>query len=402
MRKKKSLAPEPDSSPLRTIPKEEIPRPEEKGGQIEPLKTSKIISKCPDPISTIRGSGIPLSELTPHKKNQTIDELRLIKGDKLLERWPSYDPTQIIDFVQDEILSMIDYTTGDPWTPKGGGLTKGYLNWISTRPPDMQRRLFSDLRFREADIEKFEKKPDFKEESHHKPAPIKPIQKSEGKPIQNNPYVFKKAGPGWEMIFDGGRMEGLKGLGFAYMHYLIKNDHRSFSALELYRAVNKEKERITLKSLPVEAGEDEPGDEENNLRGFQITSEVPNKAEDPKADEATVKSIQKSLQDINILLEEAQDNHDIQRISALKRKRDELMGEFGKYQWKSKSKVVKKIFPNDETRVSGSISRDISRALEGLRKHDELAYEHFFHSFKPISRFPKKYKPAQKILWILS
>lgn len=142
----------------------------------------KIISDAPEPISIIRGSGIPFSEFTPHKKNQTIDELLLIRGEELLERWSWYDPMQIIYFVLQGELAMIDSTTGDP--SKGGGLTKGYLNWISSRPPDMQRRLFSDLRFRKTDIEEFEKKPAFKKGVHHKPTPIKPIQEPAEKAIQ--------------------------------------------------------------------------------------------------------------------------------------------------------------------------------------------------------------------------
>ncbi len=220
------------------------------------------------------------------------------------------------------------------------------------------------------------------------------LPQEQGTAAINEQFVFKKTGPGWSIFFEGKELGPFKNKGFAYIHHCIENSHKSFSAVELYKAVNAGEAPNTLKSLPVEAGEDE--------ERFQITSGVPNKAEDPKADQTTVKSIQKRLQDINILLEEAQDNHDIQGIPALKRKRDELMGELGKYQWKSKSKVVKKIFSNDETRVSGSIFRAISRSLEELRKHNELAYEHFSHAFKPISHFPKKYKPAKKIPWILS
>jgi hypothetical protein len=224
------------------------------------------------------------------------------------------------------------------------------------------------------------------------------------KPI-NDQFVFKKAGPGWIIVFEGKALGPFKNKGFAYMHHCVENSHKSFSALELYKAVNGEEERNTLKSLPIEAGEDEAGDdikEKNDFRGFQFTSGVPNKAGDFKADEKTLSSIQNRQKEIRDELDEAERNNDVGKMGKLKFEREQIMKYLEKIQWKKGGKIIRKIFSNDETKVRDRIFHAISRALEELRKHNELAYEHFSHAFKPISNFPKKYKPAKKIPWILS
>ncbi len=104
------------------------------------------------------------------KKDTPTDELILIQGDKLLERWPWSDPTEILYCVLQGTLTMIDYLTGHPWTPKGGGMTKSYLNWISSRPVDKRKGHFSSLRFRIIDIEEFERKPGFKKVPEPRPS----------------------------------------------------------------------------------------------------------------------------------------------------------------------------------------------------------------------------------------
>lgn len=187
----------------------------------------------------------------------------------------------------------------------------------------------------------------------------------------NEQFVFKKAGPGWIITFDGNLMGPFKGKGFDYLHYLIQNARREYSNLELDKALNA-RENILL-------------DRVVSVEGWQ-----------EKTDSKALGQYKKRLMEIAEERRKAEVGNDQILTQALNDEAEEIGNELKNCRWYGKTKS----FSNVERKISNKVSRAIGRALDHFKVHNEKVYEHFKEALGHPHSLTKHYNPTPEIPWI--
>ena len=211
-------------------------------------------------------------------------------------------------------------------------------------------------------------------------------------------FVFKKtAGGGWQIVFHGEFIGPLKGKGFDFMHFCIRNAPKAFTNTELENAINF-KTGISGESRQVrlDRNSDSKVGEEYH-EGFQVGGL---KAISGKKQELTdmkaLAAVYKELQDKKAELEKARDEGNTIEADFLERDVNRIEEEIDGLSFKGKFKY----FRDDVNRVSDRVNRAIGRAIDLLTPNPE-AYEHFKKAFNPIHSNSHRYNSPERINWIL-
>jgi hypothetical protein len=214
----------------------------------------------------------------------------------------------------------------------------------------------------------------------------------------NPEFLFKKtAGGGWQIVFQGEFIGPLKGKGFDFMHFCIRNAPKAFTNTELENAVNF-KTGISGESpqMRIDRNSDSKDGKEYS-EGFQVGGL---KAISGKKQELTdmkaLAEIYKELQSKKAELEKAKDEGRTIDADFLEREVDKIEEEIDGLSFKGKFKY----FRDDANRASDRVNRAIGRAIDLLTPSPE-AYEHFKKAFTPIHAYSHRYNPSEKIDWTL-
>jgi hypothetical protein len=203
-------------------------------------------------------------------------------------------------------------------------------------------------------------------------------------PVEQARYSFVNKGPTWAISFDGGKpIEGLRGKGFSVIHYFVNHPKKRFSASAL---------QSIFDPGPGEAAPElwdgPPKDEDDNGHQGDIGSGV-------ILDSKALREIRARREELLEELREAEEDHDLGRQKKINVELEKLKTFALDKTWRGRSAR----FRDDGTTIEDRYVRQIKRALNALKKHDETAWRHFRDALRPVKNFC--YNPAHEIDWML-
>jgi hypothetical protein len=195
--------------------------------------------------------------------------------------------------------------------------------------------------------------------------------------------IFRQTGPTWELTYQGKPLKGLKGKGFKYIHFLVKNIEAEYHTNQLAEEV----EGICPDSL-VGTSDHKYNDKKADKNHVDHRDMVYGKSK---------KELQKSWKDLKKELKKAEENNDPGRTE---KARKELEG-FEEYYYelmRPDGKSRKFIDPTLQTK--NRIAKSIDRALKKIKEYNETIYNHFHNALKPVHSEYLSYTPDQNIDWL--
>ncbi|HSM48564.1 MAG TPA: hypothetical protein VK872_12155, partial [Draconibacterium sp.] len=174
----------------------------------------------------------------------------------------------------------------------------------------------------------------------------------------NKRYSFKQNGKAWTLVFDWKKTDGLLGIGFVYIDYLLKNAGKVFSPNELYglRGINASQSSMTKDEMKAEK--------------LFIDENIP----DPIYDEKAKNEIKKKLYQLKNEIEEAVGYGYLEEAEKLRKEFYRLTDHALIASVKSRNRLNKGQ-SNDE-RTINRVGKSIGRALKQIEKYDRIAFEH--------------------------
>ncbi len=207
------------------------------------------------------------------------------------------------------------------------------------------------------------------------------------------PYVMKKEGKGWKMVFNGKTMSGLRQIGFSYLYHLICHPNEYFFHADLFIAAGK--------GMPVSEPKKNSGS-----KGSKTVKYVDDKGEPVAIRMIDDKGLKDLFDRIEKLKDEIAEAKEFGNNKKALMKEDELQ-QTRKYLSQVYDKTKKRIrYIKDANlkKVTDSVGKAILRALEDIREEDPGAYQHFANAIgiKNLYQDTLVYRPApdEKIEWI--
>jgi hypothetical protein len=186
---------------------------------------------------------------------------------------------------------------------------------------------------------------------------------SEEKQIEKPKYLFKKTDEGYLMVFEGEEVKLINQIGYAYLHYCMKNSEKEFTNKELELAV-----RGTFCD-PIETRQEMIGSKEFEALKNERDDLKERIAEAERNNDGSIRLLEEKLEKINCFLS--------QTTVAQRRS---------------------KIITDGTIKASKRVSIALFRAIENLSNHEDI-YTHFKQAFKPYASC-KKYRPSEPLPWI--
>jgi len=217
-----------------------------------------------------------------------------------------------------------------------------------------------------------------------------------GGTAKNRPveYVFQKTGPTWKIVYENHVLEGLKGKGFEYIQYLVKNPYKKFHINDLIIAIDGEHAELIDKKTTVEF--ESPKKEDVDSPGKKMNQAEESIDSKATADQKTKRQLKEKLQDLESEIHEAEELQHIEKAEKLKKEKDELIKYSTEYYGLGGRD---RQFRDEAVKQKDRITQRIRRAVQSIKKHDKMAGDHFYHALKPINSFELSYSPDRKIIW---
>nr|WP_321402075.1 hypothetical protein [uncultured Desulfobacter sp.] len=199
------------------------------------------------------------------------------------------------------------------------------------------------------------------------------------------PYVMKKEGKAWKIVFNGNPMSSLRRIGFAYLYHLICNPNEYFFHADLFIAAGK--------GLPVSSAKDNV--EFVDAKGEPIATRM--------IDDEGLQNLFNRIKKLKNELDDAID---------FKREEDgmQLNKEFEQTKkylnqvYDKKKKRIRYLKDANAKKVTDSVGKAIKRALEDIQEENPDAYQHFSKAIGINNLYQDSlmYRPApeDKIDWI--
>ncbi|MFH1102444.1 MAG: hypothetical protein V1714_01585 [Pseudomonadota bacterium] len=184
------------------------------------------------------------------------------------------------------------------------------------------------------------------------------------------PYVFKNTAPTWEITYEKKKMNVLKGLGFAYIFFLISHSPDTYGVEEL----------DNIGRRPDSSGELDH--EELTIKRTLSDQRI--------GDEKTISYLKGSWSKLKKELKVAEDNNDLIKAE---QKRKELED------FKRQIYENRKSFTNDTIKAMERVNRNLRTALNTIKEIDVKAYDHFYSALKPLKSKHHAYHPNPVIDW---
>ena len=199
------------------------------------------------------------------------------------------------------------------------------------------------------------------------------------------PYVMKREGKAWKMVFNGKAISGLRQIGFSYLYHLICNPNEYFFHEDLFIAAGK--------GMPV-------SEAENNVEYVDAKGKsVATRAIDDKGLQELFKRIKKLKNEIAEAIELGKDKKAIM----LGNERQETQ-KYLKQVYDKKKKRIRYVKDANAKKVTDSVGKAIKRALEDIQEENPDAYQHFSKAIGINNLYQDSlmYRPApeDKIDWI--
>ncbi len=232
--------------------------------------------------------------------------------------------------------------------------------------------------FKLEDVEKFEKKFGI----NTKPKTQKKLPEE-----LSSQYVFRKTGPTWTIVYKGKELNGLKGKGFQFIHYLVLHERKGFYTNDLA----KEVEKVHPDMLREFSRLQEVGSDSNNIKG---KNHIDHRS---MIDDKYEKDLKEQRDYLAQELRKAENDNDLPRIQKFRAKYEEL-GTYLHQLIRPNGKPRK--FGDSTTRTKERITKAIKRALQEINDHDENTWRHFNSALSPIHSYKLSYTPDRHIDWL--
>jgi hypothetical protein len=207
----------------------------------------------------------------------------------------------------------------------------------------------------------------------------------QGKSIKEAEYAYLKIGSTWKMVWAGKEIINSRQGGFKYFHYCMEHPEGKFEHIDLHKLLNKSPVAHSKGCPSIE--ELKEGFSFGDLKGFIERQ--------PIITFDTITKIREYSTELNKEIEDKIKGGDnVEKLRAEKEAIEEYMLECERH-------GRLKVFHDTESKISNTIGKAMSRALQELRKANEEAYTHFYKAFKPINSSTKKYNPTNPIPWVL-
>jgi hypothetical protein len=307
-----------------------------------------------------------------------------ISGEELKKRWGIENP------------DLLEYMlTGDleTYTHSLEVLPKEYIREMTSGPsaylpPDWPEAGYDGFWFRIENVltieEAFSLAPENGgiKEKHTEP------RGDDGHRVSTEPqsdYAFINTGATWKIIFHGKETAGLRTKGWVYIHYLVQHPHKTFGAPEM-RALDGINTNHVL--------EDSATHEDWRIDKDHKTQKTERKS--ANSNQSYIDKMMKLKNRYKCQAEEEKRKGNAEK--AIKLEQDMRATETALHQYIKHNREKAGLETRQATEMVG---KNIKRALDELKSHDEKAYEHFYIALKPIRTSPFAYNPTQKISWQL-
>ena len=226
-------------------------------------------------------------------------------------------------------------------------------------------------------------------------------------------YAFFSEGPTWTIIFNRKVLRGLRGGGFQYIEYLIKNPGKRFHVTQLHEIIvgsavddfsdddkttDETSEENTFDCNDDERSDETAGDNESNIEYIarELGISFKGVSRHKKIDDKSYAHYKTIIFNLNKEIEEARKKGDISTENQKQDDRDKIRSFF-----------LKDIglggrpreFRDENTKIKDKIARAINRAISKIEKDDPEMAEHFKKSLTPIYSFQQCYHPDMEINW---
>jgi hypothetical protein len=195
--------------------------------------------------------------------------------------------------------------------------------------------------------------------------------------IQEARYAFFQESPTWTIIFNGVAHRGLKGGGFKYLLFLVKNIREQYDTNFLNELDAKPKD--TKKFLDDKDLKEMIGDDKHN-----------------KTDGKAKTQYERRIKELREIMSEAENNNDEgTRENASAEYEwiiDQLQKDFDR-------KGNPRNFKDDSKKIKDRIEKAIRRAISEIKKYEPELAKHFDRALRPINSFHQCYNPDEQIDW---
>jgi hypothetical protein len=195
--------------------------------------------------------------------------------------------------------------------------------------------------------------------------------------VQEAKYEFFAEGPTWTIIFNGKALRGLRGSGFRYLLFLVKNQRRQYHTNQLNEIDTKPEN--THKFLDDKSIEQMIGSDEY--------TKTDNKAES---------QYKARLRELQETISEAEKNNDMGTYEKASEEYEAIIA-FMKKDFRLKG--VSRNFRDDSDKIKDKIGQAIRRAVLNIKKHDPEIANHFQKALQSINTFQQCYNPEKQIDW---
>jgi hypothetical protein len=195
--------------------------------------------------------------------------------------------------------------------------------------------------------------------------------------VTESRYAIFPEGPTWTVIYNGNALRGLKGNGYLYIQYLVKNPGQQYHTSDINKL---------------------DGIIENPRTCFDKNLDTNRKksSHEIKTDEKAAKQYRTRLKELKIEREKAEQDRNMAALDKINEEFDYIDSVLKK---DFSPKGTPRNFRDDSDKIKDRIVQAIRRAVLSIQKHDPEAGEHFQEALKPINSFQQCYKPDKQINW---
>jgi hypothetical protein len=204
----------------------------------------------------------------------------------------------------------------------------------------------------------------------------------------SGPYIFQQTGPTWKITYQGKPLSGLKGKGFKYIHFLVKNSMKKYHIDEIVKEVDK--------IDPVNINRPGKTITDNTSRNYENKKKKGTDHRDIVYGNAKDK-IKEEWNNLEEELRKAKEDNDLPRIKKAERNLEKFKKcAYELFRPSGKSRQ----FSDETTKAKDRISKSIKRALDNIEKYDKSTWRHFKSALDPIHSYYLSYTPDRHVNWL--
>jgi hypothetical protein len=195
--------------------------------------------------------------------------------------------------------------------------------------------------------------------------------------VQEVKYEFFAEGPTWTIIFNGKALRGLRGSGFRYLEFLVKNQRKQYHTNQLNE----------IDAKPENTSKFFDFDTLNEMSGSDVHF---------RTDDRAKSQIQDRIDELEEIKAEAKNSYDLvtceKASEEIERLEAHLKKDYG-------PNGTPRQFRDDSDKIKDRIVQAIRRAVLNIKKHDPEIANHFQKALQPINTFQQCYNPEKQIDW---